>query len=63
MTEREQFEQWIATRKLCTKYGAPLTKFENGDYKDLRVRGSWIAFKKGWDLAALQLGEYHATRV
>jgi len=39
--EQQLFEQWISTRKLCTKYGAKLNKKPDGQYADIRVNGHW----------------------
>lgn len=52
MTSREAFEAWIATRKVCTKYGAKLHRSSCGTrYKDLRIDSHWITWQKALSMA------------
>jgi hypothetical protein len=45
MTLRDEFEAFIRTRKLCTKYGAKLDFLPDGQYRDIRVRGHYSTYQ------------------
>lgn len=60
MTEREMFEQWISTRKLCKKYGAKLDLLPDGLHRDVRVRGhfsTWQAATSAQEARVRELEE------
>ena len=42
----DEFEKWISTRKLFTKYNGHLRKtFDGGSFVDVRVNGHWITWQ------------------
>lgn len=58
---RAEFEAWVSTQSVVTKYGAKLHRSSCGNhYKDLRINQRWLAFKAGQ--AALASPEVQALR-
>ncbi len=53
-SQRNQFEKYICTRPLMTKYSASLVRARDGvQYKDVRVQGHWMT----WQAAVKCCGE------